>query len=287
MAAGSSRVDPAVTQPVVALRPRDDLVLIEGIDPAIEMALNSIGIQKFSDLRGYSPESLSHVLQERTGIGVSAATIARLDWLGWAEILAAEETTTQAHAKEEEKKQEQQSRETLRAQEEERRDAISIESQQHAVEADEESIKEGAVSNVEAPDTEASEAAWAERSSATRASLRIKDARFATIEKRSAAGTPTTRMLRSEILCELAGITAAAEPTHLSAQLHAVHTHTGESVLLASQSRRLLQEHGDYRIALESDIPKAGLYQLQIIALLLEPDSRAAFQQGPVLRVLP
>lgn len=75
---------------VFSFRHRDDLLSIEGIDPTTEMALNSIGVHQYSDFRGYSPETLAQTLLERTGIAVAAATITRQDWIGWAEMLAAE-----------------------------------------------------------------------------------------------------------------------------------------------------------------------------------------------------
>src|SRR5512145_1058300 len=108
--AGPARLQQAASQPVLSLPPRDDLLLIEGIDPAVEMALNSIGVQRFSDFGGHSPQSLSQALQERAGVDIPAATIARLDWLGWAELLAAEKTA-KATARAEGEKQERQSRE--------------------------------------------------------------------------------------------------------------------------------------------------------------------------------
>ena len=72
------------------MQERDDLVNIEGIDPATEMALNSIGIRRFSDFDGHTAETLAQALQTRTGLFITAETIARQDWLGWAEIFKAE-----------------------------------------------------------------------------------------------------------------------------------------------------------------------------------------------------
>jgi hypothetical protein len=69
---------------------RDDLLDIEGIDPVTEMALNSIGIRKFADFRGYAPETLAQTLREGAGIAIDPAMIAQQDWIGWAELLAAE-----------------------------------------------------------------------------------------------------------------------------------------------------------------------------------------------------
>ena len=91
------------------MRPRDDLLNIEGIDPVTEMALNCIGIRKFADFRGQAPETLAQTLRERAGVAVDSTMIAKLNWIGWAELLAAEaekaktseETATQASMLEE------------------------------------------------------------------------------------------------------------------------------------------------------------------------------------------
>lgn len=80
---------------------RDDLVLIDGIDPTLEMALNSIGIQRFADFRDYTPETLAQALQDRTGVPVSAETIAKQDWIGWAQILLDEPASQIARLDEE------------------------------------------------------------------------------------------------------------------------------------------------------------------------------------------
>ncbi len=86
---------PPSDQPAVSpLPPRDDLLSIEGINPATEMALNSIGIRRFADFRGYTPESLAQALQKRTGISIAATTIANQDWIGWAELLATENSSS-------------------------------------------------------------------------------------------------------------------------------------------------------------------------------------------------
>lgn len=94
---------PATSQPVPMagqakalaspLQARDDLVNIEGIDPATEMALNSIGIRRFSDFHGHTPETLAQALQARTGLFITAETIAKHDWMGWAEIYQAENSS--------------------------------------------------------------------------------------------------------------------------------------------------------------------------------------------------
>lgn len=67
---------------------RDDLTLIDGILPQTEMALNSIGIHKYSDFKNYSPESLSTLLQQRAGIEISAESIENQKWNESALLLA-------------------------------------------------------------------------------------------------------------------------------------------------------------------------------------------------------
>jgi hypothetical protein len=274
----------------MSLQPRDDLLLIEGITPAIEMALNNIGLLRFSDFLDHSPQSLSEALQERTGIDIPAATIAQQDWLGWAGILAAE-GAAQAAAKVEEEDNEQPARENPRVQDEGGREAKSneIPTKTSAMVEDGSEPKDFE-ENTETQNTGVNKAEFIEKPGATEVSLRIIDARFSAFETQAAAGTAVAKMLRGEIHCEFDGIEASqlfTEPVHFTAQLHAIHANTGESKLLASQSRRLQPERSDYRIALESRMPEVGLYQLQIIALLLRPNSKAAFRRGPFLRVIP
>ncbi|MGH7597209.1 MAG: hypothetical protein ACREOI_12710, partial [bacterium] len=64
-----------------ALGDRDDLTVIDGINPVIEMALNSIGVRTLSDFAGYSPEILAQALQRRTGLAVTAEAITRQNWI--------------------------------------------------------------------------------------------------------------------------------------------------------------------------------------------------------------
>ncbi len=73
-------------QLTASLGKRDDLLHIDGIDPTTELALNSIGLRRFADFERYTPEALAKALQERTGLTVTAETIANQDWIGAAAI---------------------------------------------------------------------------------------------------------------------------------------------------------------------------------------------------------
>ncbi len=63
---------------------RDDLTMIEGIGQTYARALNSIGIQSFSDLAEMNPTELSERLAGR----VSATRIRNQDWIGQARQLS-------------------------------------------------------------------------------------------------------------------------------------------------------------------------------------------------------
>ncbi len=81
---------------------RDDLLNIPGIDPAMEMALNSVGIRKFSDFLGHTPETLSRELQERAGTAIAATSIASQEWLDWAQLFANEKAIAAVSCEEKE-----------------------------------------------------------------------------------------------------------------------------------------------------------------------------------------
>lgn len=59
---------------------REDLLMVEGVNPTIEIALNSIGILKYSDFNSFTSKRLSQSLQKWTGISVSAKTIENQKW---------------------------------------------------------------------------------------------------------------------------------------------------------------------------------------------------------------
>jgi predicted flap endonuclease-1-like 5' DNA nuclease len=226
---------------IFSFRRRDDLLSIEGIDPTTEMALNSIGVQQYSDFRRYSPEKLAQTLLERTGIAVSADTIASQDWIGWAEILAAENPSG---------------------------GAAETDGSQTAVE-----MVDTAHHQIEPSSTVKEDDELA---------LRIQEAQFTQV------AMPAAKLLRGEINCVLAGGTAptAAAYVALCAQVYVINKITGEPKLMASRLARLQPGEVNYFLLLEFEIPEIGIYQLQVVAFLLQPVAKVAFHQGPPLRVI-
>ena len=65
----------------------DDFKLIKGIGPAIERRLHEVGITSFAQLAALSPDGLATFI-DSVG-GVSSERIAKQDWTGKAEALAA------------------------------------------------------------------------------------------------------------------------------------------------------------------------------------------------------
>jgi hypothetical protein len=65
---------------------RDDLQQIKGIGPFTAVALNNLGIYRFSDLVNFTPESLADLLKTMTA-SISPQRIERDNWLGQARAL--------------------------------------------------------------------------------------------------------------------------------------------------------------------------------------------------------
>lgn len=82
---------------------RDDLTLIDGILPQIELALNGIGIRKFSDFKDYTSESLAKMLQQKVGIDILSESIENQKWIESALVLADKNHTERNSEKEPEK----------------------------------------------------------------------------------------------------------------------------------------------------------------------------------------
>jgi predicted flap endonuclease-1-like 5' DNA nuclease len=296
----NGRQNQAVQELAASFASRDDLLAIEGIDPTIEMALNSLGIRRYSDFRDRTPQELSQALQERTGIAISAAIIESQDWIGWAEILAAEGTAPAAPERKDEERKE--SIEAAHLQDgghhsttaEEDTPAIAPEAEQEYAwgEAAEglDLQKEKSTESAFAQNPELPMAKSEDNSEIDGAAVRIKGTRFEQFETSATADTPSETRLRGEISCELTGaeaLTATADGKTFCAQIHALDTATGESELLASKSERLQPNQAEYSFGLEFKIPRVGRYQLQVVALLLDAVPKIDFYQGPLLRVIP
>ena len=260
---------------------RDDLTAIEGIDPTMEMALNSIGIRQFSDFRGHTPEALAHALQARGVDSITPEKIAEQDWMGWAEILAAENLSAPVPASEK--------RETPTEANKESDSSEPLAQAPKTEEPHSPFAPEVQHENGKTPQAENS-SPQEEKSSPVEVALHIHNVRFAQIETTATALQPSAPRLRCEMQCELTGPHAVGrtlEQDHLCTQIHAIDMLTGTHLLLASQSQRLRVDQTDYSATLECKTPEAGRYQSFVIAFLLQSNPPIAFYQGPALRVIP
>jgi len=268
---------PATASTPVILR--DDLVDIDGIDPTIEMALNSLGIRRFTNFDGYTPKSLSQALHDRAGISVSAETIATQDWLGGAQILVEENAARFVPPAKKDA-----AKDAPRGAFSPERMSAEIKSNgagdQKAVGATNDSSAEGVL-----PENKPiqKQSAHAEKDIV----LHIKHVRFT--QQTEPADNPLAKRLRGEIACELARPKQAVtmDQMTLCAQVHAVNLASGVSELLAAKSHFVLPHRDDYATVIDFEAPQLGRYQLQIVALLLGAQPVIACRPGPVLRVVP
>jgi hypothetical protein len=227
---------------------RNDLTAIEGIDPVIEMALNSIGIRKFTDFRGHTAETLAQALREGTGIEITAATIAGQDWIGWAELLETEaekeKTVEESHELQAEAAETIYPKKKKPETPEETNGEVDL------------SIQQVRFHQLERPSTvNVAAAKW----------LRSE------IDCRLTGATVSDMKSDRVALC---------------AQIHALDTTTGKYKMLASQTERLELAENERHFSIEFEAPKIGRYQLQIVAFLLAANPKIVFYQGPILRVV-
>jgi predicted flap endonuclease-1-like 5' DNA nuclease len=268
---------------------RDDLTVIAGIDPVIEMALNSIGIRKLADFGGYTPQNLSQDLHERTGLAISAGDIERQNWIVSAELLAGASASPIAIEVEDEATTEEAA---IHSQEQNDGGPApdALETPAPILPAAQDSARAGAVEEAIASASERCVEPSAEAAGGEEMALRIQAVRFEILETPATdEALPETR-LRSEMSCELAGPNGPAstiDEIFLCAQIYAVDTANGRCALLDFQSERLQPLRTDYRLRLEFKVPDAGNYRLHLVAFLLHPVAKVAFYQGPLLRVLP
>jgi hypothetical protein len=243
---------------------RDDLLTIDGIDPTTEMALNSIGIRQFADFQRHTPETLAQALQERTGLAISAETIARQDWVGSAAILASVNNGPRIASVEQPILREKiSSQTTLPA------NQLPITPEQ------------------EIPPASVASAEIATKNEETGCqALLIQHAAFAPIERPAKPNHATMKFLQSEIDCSLIGAEAMTIAVPFCTQVHAVDKATGGYKLLVSQVEQWQPGQMDYQVRLEFAVPGLGRYQLFVIAFLLQADSSVALYQGPLLRVV-
>jgi predicted flap endonuclease-1-like 5' DNA nuclease len=287
--------------PALSVQQRDDLLNIDGIDPMTEMALNSIGIRQFADFQRHTPETLAQALQERTGLAISAESIARQDWIGSAAILASVNNGTGTACGENHVLPEENSGQTalpnqLPFASEQEIPPASIAGAEvvNKLEASSQEIStpdatyDTSTRDV-TPDTQSQDARThksQENADTGFQALRIQHAAFAPIERPAKPNHPAMKFLRSEIDCTLIGAEAMTVAAPFCAQVHAVDQATGEYKLLVSQVEQLPPGQTDYQVRLEYAVPGLGRYQLLAIAFLLQADSGIALYQGPLLRVV-
>ncbi len=105
----------------------------------------------------------------------------------------------------------------------------------------------------------------------------------------SARLATSDRALSGEIKCHLIGervTTLFRRRPPLTAQIHAVNTRSGESVLLYSRSLRLQPQQTQYSIPVEFSVGvEAGRYQLQFVAFVHDDQPGIGYRRGPVLNV--
>ena len=272
-----------------ALGDRDDLTVIGGIDPVIEMALNSIGIRKLSDFAGYSPEILAQALQRRTGLAVTAEAIARQHWIVSAAFLAdVSASPIPVEVQEEPAGKEAMEQSCLQSEESPIVQA-SQESSPIVAAMEQERANEMVAKEIISSDPECHREQLENEAGGHEIALHIRGAQFESFEIPATPDTLPENRLRVEIRCELAGIkiqALLAGEIFLCAQIHAVDTVTGECKLLASTAERLQSEQTTFDLLLAFEAPKLGSYQLHAIAFLLHPEPKIALYQGPRLRVV-
>ncbi|MGH7496884.1 MAG: hypothetical protein ACREOO_31435 [bacterium] len=228
---------------------RDDFMLIAGIDPVMEMALNSLGIRQFLDFGGCSPLQLSNALRQRTGVSISADEIERQDWIGQASALSIANMP-------------QKSLET---------------------EATEKHTRAAADPRFQANKPQV---ASAPESTAT---LNIMSAAFEQMAEPVREQASGSKRLRAKITCEVRHVLAwkaKAPQAALCAQIYATEEATGKIALWDWQTFELDPANTTHTIELELRVAKLGRYHLHIVTFLLGDHPRICVKLGPVLRVI-
>lgn len=236
---------------------RDDLVQIAGIDPATEMALNSIGICRFADFQGQTPQSLSAALNTRAGVFIPEETIAGQDWVGRAQVLS-EGAVGQIHQMDD-----------------------------HSMQVIPD-LRSPTMQSREHPAQKPNDETDAARINDYDLSVEIIDAQFRQKGLSDAASQRNEQWLHGEIVCELAPtdtVTDISEPMTLCTQIHVIDLINGVADILASSSQKVLPGQAKFRTELDFKPPQIGRYQLHVVAMLLGIHANLALWRGPILRV--
>ena len=226
----------------------DDFKLIKGIGPAIERRLHEVGITSFAQLAALSPDGLATLI-DSVG-GVSSERIAKQDWTGKAEALAA---TSMASA---------QAASEGRAEEEEGREIATVASPPDTTSA------------TDAPDD---------------LQLELDDASFEEILEDELAGEADSTRIRAEVGFRISGARAAKvvsrRPSyyvHILAEVAA----SDDMAVLAAVHGRLEPGVLSYRTAVEFTAPEVGHYQL-LGTVVISDYNALGVTVGPKLKVIP
>ena len=226
----------------------DDFKLIKGIGPAIERRLHEVGIMTFEQLAALSPDGLATLI-DSVG-GVSSERIAKQDWTGEAEALAA---TSMASA---------QAASEGRAEEEEGREIATVASPPDTTSA------------TDAPDD---------------LQLELDDASFEEILEDELAGEADSTRIRAEVGFRISGARAAKvvsrRPSyyvHILAEVAA----SDDMAVLAAAHGRLEPGVLSYRTAVEFTPPEVGHYQL-LGTVVISDYNALGVTVGPKLKVIP
>ena len=266
---------------------RDDFQAI-GIEPECEVALNDIGIMKYSEILQYSAEGLAKVLSKRSGYVISSAVIASQDWIGRAKKLY--ELNKKAEPlKETEPKTEvtTENAETYNS-----KPKKTVEQQDSIIEKNQpENISEGDAFTIEHTATSV-EPAPVKPNHAVESNkpveLKITEVKIHPSDLPGSADSVDETTLRAEITARLKlkkGYALPETGLPVCAQVHAINTTTGAPKLLAFSSLNYQNGKSDVNINLDFTAPAVGRYKLQVVLLLLDAEPAIALHEGPFLRV--
>lgn len=303
----------AATPKPEGISQRDELVRINGIDPQLDLALNSVGVRQFRDFQNYSPESLASVLNEQTGVAVDASRIEEQDWFGQARRFT-QNVAPRASAPPPETNRKPDSRPAARKSRQQTSGKSSEQSPEPArpettaskgkAEAQPTPKASGSAAEkvppaagqrphpqASEPKGEPSHGQERRRAPAVPNGLEItiKDVRFDSFERPDPPDWHDKKYLECHVTCNLSLRSSEAlvvENAALCVQVLAEDTLTGAVEVLVSESAPAVEPGHDEAFRLEFEVPAVGHYQLFVLAFLLPAPTVMAIQKGPALHVL-
>ncbi len=252
----------SVTDEEISLLRRDDLLEINHINPTIEIALNTIGLNTYDDFLNRTPEEIAKLLKQRAGITITARTISNEDWIGQAKKLSQNDPMPPAPDEQEPKETDNDTQ------------AKSTIAQVEPA---------AGISPTSIPSSDQTDA---HAISVTNSCLRIIEASFVPGEPGDEA---IPKKLLSTVHCNLSETSVESlteDSQSLCIQIHVLDNESHQAELFLSKSMLLNKHQTDYSIDFEVELIKAGYYRLQVIAFVITPKPKIAFYQGPWVRVI-